>query len=161
MKRQIWLVLAALAILSLLIVAAGPPPGAKEKPITNFYARETCNVTVEGEKMDRDGYTFYKGRKYSCQLTSDDALIAGTVEIQVRDGRAGPSCHCVSGHFHLYTKDQEWFGYRWGKLEKDGSITWVGGWAGTPEAGAYWRYIAHFHFDGHTVNGFYEARGVD
>ncbi len=77
MKRSMLIALTMVVILSLALIAAGPPPGAKEKHPVEFTAAEKCVMVNEGEKIDQDGWVYFKGQEWKCQLISADAQIAG------------------------------------------------------------------------------------
>ena len=163
MRRKSMITFVILAVVSLLLIAANCPPGAKEKPHEVFFATESCVVTDPGEAINTTGWTFYKGQKWDCKWVSADNLFVGTFTLEVMSPKEkhNGQAHTVIAKFNLMTDTHEWVGSRWGTVDKDGSITWINGSMKTPEAGGYCRHNGWLRFDGASVYGWYETRGMN
>ena len=161
MKRSMFVSLIGLIVLSLLLIAAGCPPGAREEGGVQFFATESCVVVKEGERVEKDGWAYYRDRELECQMVSMDSQMNGRLELRILDPRykAYGKEHTVVGKFHLYVADNEWVGFRWGTIDKGGTITWMNGWAGTPESGYFWRCVAWFRYEGADVTGWSKHKG--
>ena len=164
MKRSLYICITILAILSLSQIAAGMPvpSGVSEKPNTKFYGTESCTLVKQGEKSIKEGWTYFIGQEWSCTLKSDDSQVAGsgTLHIWRPWAKISGQQHSIVASYHMKNAYHEWVGYRWGTIAKDGTIKWVNGWAGTPEAGSYWRHVMYLRFDGAKVYGWYDERGM-
>ena len=160
MKRSLLIGLILVMVLSLSLVAADVPPANKEKPSTEFFATESCTLK-QGEEIDQDGWTYFRGQMWMCTLTSTDPLVTGSGKVELYGpwARHQGQQHTIWAHFHLDTATVNWVGWRWGTIDKDGNIKWINGYAYTPEAGWNYRHIMRLRYDGASVYGWYDTRG--
>ena len=157
--KKIFAAVAILAVLSMLLVSAGPP--VQEKPLTLFTGKETCKVISEGQVLDKDYLIqITMAKTLKCEDITDDPVTSGTVNLKLVWAHQHPKYNGAGWawySFSLKNSYTEWTGWRLGRINKDG-VEFRNGWGWATRGEGLWGTRLFYRFtpeDPTIVHGWY------
>jgi hypothetical protein len=129
MNRKVLLITLAGVIAVLVLSAAAPVP---EKPMHEFTGNISCTDMKEGTSDFKENtHNTNHGKVQECNITADDAMAAGTMELKTlwstANSKQNDAGYAVE-KFKLENANGVWSGYQVTRVNNDGE-QYVNGWA--------------------------------